>query len=462
MEITLEKHNNTLATLKIDLEEADYKPSVDKKLKEYKNKANMKGFRPGMVPMGMIQKMYGKPILIDEINHLMSHSVNNYIKENKLPIVGDPLPNIKEENIDFDVQKSFSFSYELGLSGDFEVDFSKIKPVDSFEIKAGKKELDETLVNIKKQFAEQIHIEVIEDGDMVFGVFTLGDWTEKSAIPMKAINDASKGLFIGAKKSDTLNFDIQTIFVDQKSLALATGKKETELADLEGNTQFLIEDITRDGVAELNQELFDKVLGVGKATDEASFNEQVLTIIEGNYKRESEFLLKIDAEKALLDSIDIELPSEFLKKWLIEVNQGKFTEAEVDRDFEYVKKDLRWSLIKNKIAEIAEVKVEYADVLEKTKEMVRGQFGMYDGGMDDIIEKVANNYLTDKSKDGENRFQEMFKKVFEDKIGDAIIARIPVNTKIIDVEQFKEIADKLKESVPAHNHEHDHDHDHDH
>ncbi len=462
MEITLEKHNNTLATLKIDLEEADYKPSVDKKLKEYKNKANMKGFRPGMVPMGMIQKMYGKPILIDEINHLMSHSVNNYIKENKLPIVGDPLPNIKEENIDFDVQKSFSFSYELGLSGDFEVDFSKIKPVDSFEIKAGKKELDETLVNIKKQFAEQIHIEVIEDGDMVFGVFTLGDWTEKSAIPMKAINDASKGLFIGAKKGDTLNFDIQTIFVDQKSLALATGKKETELADLEGNTQFLIEDITRDGVAELNQELFDKVLGVGKATDEASFNEQVLTIIEGNYKRESEFLLKIDAEKALLDSIDIELPSEFLKKWLIEVNQGKFTEAEVDRDFEYVKKDLRWSLIKNKIAEIAEVKVEYADVLEKTKEMVRGQFGMYDGGMDDIIEKVANNYLTDKSKDGENRFQEMFKKVFEDKIGDAIIARIPVNTKIIDVEQFKEIADKLKESVPAHNHEHDHDHDHDH
>jgi trigger factor len=456
MEITLEKHNNTSATLKIALHEPDYKPSVDKKLKEYKNKASIKGFRPGMVPMGMIQKMYGKSILIDEINHTLSHSLSDYIKENKLPIVGDPLPIIEEENIDFDVAKSFTFSYDLGLSGEFEVDFSKIKPVDSFQIKAGEKELEETLVNIKKQFAEQIHAEVVEDGDMIFGIFTLGDWTEKSAIPMKVINDASKALFIGAKKGDTLSFDIQSVFIDQKSLSLATGKKETEVADLQGETQFLIEDITRDGDAELNQELFDKVLGVGKATDEKSFKEQVLTIIEGNYKRESEYLLRIDAEKAILDSIEIELPNEFLKKWLIEVNQGKFTEAEVDRDFDYVKKDLRWSLIKNKIAEIAEVKVDYADVLEKTKEMVRGQFGMYDGGMDEVIEKVATNYLTDKTKDGENRFQEMFKRVFEDKIGDAIATKIPVNNKIIDVEQFKIITDKLKEAASSHTHDHNH------
>lgn len=464
MEITFDKHSNTLATLSIQLEQADYQPEVDKKLKDYRKKANIKGFRPGMVPIEMIKKMYGKAILVDEINHKLSHSVNDYIKDNKLQIVGDPLPaREEEEKIDWDVQKSFRFSYEIGLSGDFEVDFSKQKPVDFYEIKAGPKELEETLANLKSQFGEHIHAEEVVDGDMVFGTFTLGDWSEKSAIPMKSIKDSEKALFIGAKKGDTLSFDIQNVFIDAKSLALATGKKENEVADLQGDTQFSIEDITRTAEAEMNQEFFDKVLGKDKATDEASFKAQLQTIIEGNYKRESDYLLKIDAEKALLESINIDLPEAFLRKWLIEVNQGKHTEAEIDRDFELVKKDLKWTLIKNEVAKIAEIKVEYADVVERTKDMVRGQFGMYDGGMDDVIEKVANNYLSEKTKDGETRFMEMFKRVYEDRIADAIADRMPKNNKIVDFEEFKGIVDNIqKANEAAHSHDHTHDHDHKH
>ncbi len=447
MNVTFDKQSNTLAILNINLEQADYQPSVDKKLKEYRQKANIKGFRPGMVPVEMIKRMYGMPVLIDEINHKLSHVVNDYIKENKLPIVGDPLP-VKleeEEKIDWETQKTFDFAYEIGLSGDFEVDFTKIKPVNSFEIKAGKKEVEETIENLKSQFGEHVHGETVEEGDMIFGTFSLGDWSEKSAIPMKAIKETEKSLFISAKKGDTLNFDIQSVFIDQKSLALATGKKEEEVADLQGNTTFAIDDITRTGKAEMNQDFFDKVLGKDKATDEASFRAQLLEIIENNYKRESEYLLKIDSEAAIIEQTNIELPEDFLKKWLLEVNKGKFTEADIDRDFEFVKKDLRWSLIKNKIAEIAEIKVEYADVLEKTKEMVRGQFGMYDGGMDDVIEKVANNYLNDKTnKEGESRFMEMFNKVYSDKISAAVVERIAQNKKIIDVEEFKEIAESLK------------------
>ena len=409
-----------------------------------------------MVPLEMVKKMYGRGVVIDEINHKLSHSVSDYIKENKLAIVGDPMPNDLEGEIDWDTQKEFTFSYDLGLSGDFVVDFTKIKPIDSYEIKAGKKELDETLENLKSQFGEHVHGEAVEDGDMVYGVFTLGDWSEKSAIPMKAIKESEKAIFIGAKIGDVLSFDIQNTFIDQKSLSLATGKKEAEVADLQGDTQFAIEDITRTGVASMNQEFFDKVLGKDKATDEQSFKDQVLTIIESNYKRESEYLLKVDAEKAILEAIDIELPTEFLKKWLIEVNRGKFSAEEVERDIELVKKDLRWSLIKNKIAEIAEIKVEYADVLEKTKEMVRGQFGMYSNDMDDIIDKVANNYLNDKTqKDGENRFQETFKRVYEEKIADAMIARVAVNTKVVDFEEFKEIVEKISKENNPHTHDHD-------
>jgi trigger factor len=146
---------------------------------------------------------------------------------------------------------------------------------------------------------------------------------------------------------------------------------------LTGEVSFAIEDITRQGATELNQELFDKVLGAGKVSSEEEFRKEILSIIESNYVRESEYLLRIDAEKALLENISIELPEEFLKEWLVKVNEGKFTMEQIEADFEAVKRDVRWNFIKNEIADKFEVKVDYPEVIEKTKDMVRGQFGMY-------------------------------------------------------------------------------------
>ncbi len=443
MQITLDKHSNTLATLRVNLKEEDYKPQVDKKLKEYRQKAHFKGFRPGMVPMDMVKKLYGKSVLIDEINHKLSHAVSDYIKEEKLNIVGDPIPNMKDsETIDWDQQKEFDFNYDLGLSSDFEVDFSKIKPVDSYEIIAGAKELEDAIADLKTRFATHSHADVVADDDMVYGTFSQGEWSEKSAIPMKAIKEGSKAIFIGAKKDDTLSFDAQDAFVDTKSLALATGKKEEEAALITGTVNFTIEDITRNVPAEMNQEFFDKVLGPEKADSEESFRTQLLEIVQDNYKREAEYLLKIDAEKATLDSIDIELPDEFLKNWLVDINKGKFTAEDVERDFENVKKDIRWNLIKNKIAEITDIKVEYPEILERTKAMVRSQFGMYGSAdMDDVIEKVANNYLTEKNKDGQDRFMQMFNAVYDEKVRTALAEKVKVNKKQIDVEGFKALVE---------------------
>lgn len=448
MNIILEKQGNTLATLKVQLEQADYQPAVDKKLKEYKKQANFKGFRPGMVPMDMVKKMYGKAILADEINHKLGHAVNDYIKDNKLNIVGEPIPQDNGQVIDWDTQTAFDFDYQLGLAGDFDVNFEKIPSVDRFDIVAGEKELNDTIEGLKKQFADQIKGESVEDNDMIFGVFNQGEWSEKSAIPMKAIKDADKKVFLGAKIGDALNFEIDQVFVDQKSLALATGKKEEEAAELKGTTSFTIEDITRQKEAEMDQAFFDRVLGPGKADSEAEFKKQLLEIVSDNYKRESEYLLKIDAEKAVVDNVTIELPEEFLKNWLVDINEGKFTAEEVEKDFDNVKKDIRWSLIKNKLAETEGIKVEYTDVLQKTKEMVRGQFGMYNTGDDDsmneVIDKIANNYLQEKSKDGQSKFTQMFNAVFADKIADVLAAKIKVNQKTVDVDGFKEIIEKLQ------------------
>lgn len=437
MNISLEKSTPVNARLVVSISEADYKPQVDKNLKDYRKRANIKGFRPGMVPMQMVQKMFGKSILIDEINSVLGKAVPNYIKENNLSLVGDPMPlNELENPIDWDTQTEFSFSYDLGLAGEFTVDFEKIPTISTYEIEATEKEVEETIENLKQNSGEQIHPDSVEDGDMLFGVFTQGEWTEKSAIPFKAIKDEAKATFIGAAKGDTITFDLQATFVDEKSIELATGNK----TGLTGEVTFTIEDITRNGVAELNQAFFDKVLGEGKVSSEEEFRKEILEIIKSNYKREAEYLLRIDSEKALLENIAIELPEEFLRKWLIQVNEGKFTPEQIDADFENVKKDIRLNLIKNEVATQNEIKVEYPEVLERTKEMIRGQFGMYapaDNSMDEMIERIANGYLTDKNK--QDNFMKMFNEVYAAKVSDVIVSKVKTESKNITVDEFKQV-----------------------
>jgi len=242
-----------------------------------------------------------------------------------------------------------------------------------------------------------------------------------------------------------LKFDIDQVFVDNKSLALATGKKEDEVSDLKGEVTYVVEDITRQIPSELNVEFFDKVLGAGKATDEKTFKEELVKIVDENYKREANYLLKIDAEKALLDQIKIDLPDAFLKTWLIRINEGKFNADDIEKDFDNVKKDIRWNLIKNNVADKFEVKVEYAEVVEKAKDMVRQQFGGYlssdQPGIEEMIEKIAMGYLSDKSKS--DNFMNLYNQAFADKVSNAIVENISFKTNKIDVDKFKAIAAAL-------------------
>ncbi len=446
MNISLNKANDLEGRLTVVVTEADYKEKVEAKLKDYRKKASIKGFRPGMVPATLIKKLYGQSALVDEINHELGHAVSDYIKENKLNLVGEPLPAVEEADaIDWEKDTEFTFHYDLGFHGDFTVNLAKMKAIQSYEIKADKKEIDETIENLKKQFGEQTHPETVEDRDLVFGTFTQGDWVEKSAIPMHAIQDKSKKIFIGAKKGDTLTFAIDKVFVDAKALALATGKKEEEVAELKGDVSYVVEDITRQVPSEMNVAFFDKVLGPGKATDEKSFRAEVETIVGENYAREAKYLLRIDAEKAILESVKIDLPEAFLRKWLIRINEGKFTPEQIDQDFDNVKRDIRWNLIKNEIAEKFDVKVDYPEVVEKAKDMVRQQFGGYlssdQPGIEEMIEKIAMGYLSDKSK-GDN-FMNLYNQAFSDKVSNAIVENIPNKTTKIDVEKFKEIAAAL-------------------
>ncbi|MFT4032815.1 MAG: trigger factor [Siphonobacter sp.] len=432
MNITLEKSSNTEASLKVALTPEDYQADVAKKIKEYTKTASLKGFRPGKVPASVIQRLYGKSILVDEVNEKLSKAVNNYIREAKLLVVGDPLPDRDQAaDIDWDNQKDFEFIYKLGLASDFDVDFTKLPAVISYEIKAGDKEFEDTLADLKKRVGEHVHVdEVTAAGDLVYGTFKQGEFSEKSAIPTDKLTEGSLNQFIGKKKEDVLTFDIQKLFADEKGLKLATGRE-----DLSGEFEFTIEDITRNQDAELNQEFFDKVLGPGKASSEEEFKEQLLAIIQDNYKREAELLLRDDIQQMLLDNVQIELPNEFLKEWLLATNE-ELSEEDIEKDYDKFARDLRWTLIRNKVAEAADVKVENEDINTYAEAMVRQQFGVYgdDQGMSDVIQKVAQNYL--KENKGQN-YMNVFNRVYAGKTMDFILTQVKTTIEPIDVETFK-------------------------
>lgn len=445
MEIALEKSTETNASLKIKLSKTDYQPEVDKKLKDYGRRASIKGFRPGKVPASLIQKMYGKSILVEEINELLKNTVNNYIRDHKLQVVGDPLPDREQADaIDWDSQSEFEFNYNLGLASDFEVDFDAFPTVPTYEITAGETELNNTIEELKTRFSGHAHAEESSEGDMIYGELKQegqedGEpFATKTALPTKQIAAEELSKFVGLKKGDTVTFDIQKTFPDEKARGLATGLKAEEAASLKGEFTFTVDDITRNEPAEIGQEFFDKVLGKDAVENEEQFREKVLEVIKGNYGRESATLQRLDIEQALLDTITILLPDEFLKKWLLDTNEGKVSETEVEEQYDAFARSVKLQLIKNKVASENEINVSYEDVLDVTRGMVREQFGFYgdDEQMNQSIDKIAQQYLMDEKG---NNYMQMYNRISDDKVIDLIKSKLTLEPKTVSVDEFKEL-----------------------
>ncbi|MCX6215934.1 trigger factor [Spirosoma sp.] len=446
MDITLEKASDTNASLKITLTPADYKPEVDKKLKDYGRKVQLKGFRPGHVPASLVQKMYGKSILVDEINSMLSRTVSQYIRENKLQVVGDPVPDReKADAIDWDNQSDFAFSYTLGLASEFDIDFSDLPSVTQYEIQAGETEINSTIADLQQRFHNHAHGEEVNDGDTIYGELKQvdGEFSAKTAFPTNQMAEDAKGQFVGKKKGDVVTFVLEQAFPDEKARANATGVKKEEAAELAGEFTFEVDDITRHEPAELNQEFFDKVLGVGAVSDEEQFRAKVAEIIKGNYGRESAQLLRLDIEKTLIDNTPILLPDEFLKNWLLEVNEGKFTPEQIDEQYDEFTKSVKLQLIKNKIAEKADINVEFDEVLAVTRLMVQEQFGFMgseDEEMNKTIDRIARNYLMDEKNNGQN-YTNTFNRVYDDKVIEYTKTQITVVSQEITVDEFKALVE---------------------
>ena len=441
MEITLQKKDSTNATIKINLSEADYKNQYNEKLKEYSKKSQIKGFRPGKVPPGLIQRMYGKGILVDEINNMLSKSITDYIKENKLPVIGDPIPETESvSKIDWDNQKDFEFIYDVGLVPEFTFDLAKTE-VTKYDIQPDEKAVNETLENLRNQYGKMSSPEETAEGDFLSGQIkeANSELTTPSSLPLNKVEKSELAKFTNKKIGDTITFEVEKAFKDVGEIAYVTGLSQEEAEKKTGTFEFTISKISRPEPANLDQEFFDKIFGKDTVKTEEEFKAKLKETITENYTRESEQLLDKELQDKLVETTAIDLPNDFLKKWLLISNQGKITQEQIDNEYDLYLKELKWTLIKNKVAEQADVKVENEEITAFTKKMIIQQFGGMNisEDMEEGLNKIADNYL--KQDKGKN-YMKVFEQVLAEKVFEYLRGQAAVQAKKVTVDEFKSIA----------------------
>lgn len=442
MEIVLDKKGATAATLKVTIKADDYQPKIQNKLKEYGKKVSLKGFRQGKVPTSVVEKMYGKSIKVDEINQLLSESVGKYIKEEKLNIIGYPLPDqSKAAKIDWDNQSEYEFSYDLGLIPEFKYELSDKVKVTRYEIEVDPKRVTETLDNIRRQHGRMDEAEVVEEGDYINGDMKelAGEFSTQTMIPSDKIAKGELKKFVGKKTGDVIEFDIEKAFTEKSSIAHVTGLTKEEAETKSGKFSFTVTGIRRSFPAALDQDFFDKIFGKDVVTSEEEFNKKLNETISQNYNRETEVLIARDIRKEFLASTKVELSAEFLKRFLMVNNEGKMTAEQIDKDFDLYQEDLKWLLIRNKIGEDNDVKVEHAEVIARTKELFMQQFGgltTLSEEMDETMNKLADNYLA--SENGKN-YNRTFEEVYYSKVLKLIESKVSFKDKKISVDEFEKL-----------------------
>jgi trigger factor len=443
LEITLDKKSNTEGLIKIKLTEGDYQPNVEEKVKDYAKKANIKGFRPGKVPTGVIKRMFGKSILVDEINHLLSHKLSDYIRDNNIRILGDPLPNQDAaQTIDWDAQKDFEFEYQIGMVDDFKYEISDKIKVKAYKIEVEDKIVDETIADLKRRFGKVNYPESSGAGDSLTGDLRQNDGDFKSEytiLDTSLVDKKEQKKFIGLKKDDTVEFDIDKVFSDKAGKARLLGlSSETEAEAINGPFVFTVATVSRIEDAKAGQELFDRVFGKESVTNEEEFINKVRETVAENYKRESDHFLEHNIEDHLIKHTRINLPEDFLRSWLKNSGEGKVTDDVLDKEFDSYKRGLVWDLIRNKIAEDNTIKVETEEVRNKAKELIVAQFGgqAFAEQMKDRLEGIADNYLS--NEDGQN-FMRLFHQLRNQKIIDYIKENISISEKKVSVDEFKKI-----------------------
>lgn len=446
MEVVKNQIDDLNATLTVSVTNNDIAGDVEKTLREYRRKAVVPGFRPGNVPIGLIKKMYENAVIADELNKKVSGAISDYLVNEKINILGDPLPNESQEQIEFGKQESYDFSFDIALIPEFELKLSKKDKINKYSIKVDDEMIERYVSGFKRQFgslndAEKsdedslLSVELIQV-DKKGAVVENGITVEEASISVKVVkNKKIQTSFTNLAVGDAVDFNIKKAFPNDAEISSILKIKKEEIETLEPNFRLVVKTVKTFKEAEVNQEFFNKCFGENVVKTEEEFRNRIIEDIKASFARETKYRLLLDVKDKITKKADFNLPEEFLKRWL-KVTNKEVTDEQLEAEFPKFVEDLKWTLIKSKVAKENEIKVSEDELRHAAKQQIIAQFSQY--GMsyipDEYLTKYANEIL---QKEGEAN--KLYEQEIEEKVVDFIAEQIKTDDTEITVEEFQKL-----------------------
>ena len=439
MEFTLKNQDATSAILSVNIQEADYAALVEKQLKNFRQKANIPGFRPGMVPMGLIKKQYGTAVKAEEINKLLQTKIFEYIRENKVDMLGEPLPIEEQQaNINMVEDKEFTFEFEIALAPKFDAVLDKNDTLAYYRIQPTDEMVQGQVDAFAQRCGEYKQVEAYENGDMLKG--TLTESVEEGIVVREAVmmpsymkNDEQKALFAGVKLNDVVTFNPFTAFDgNEAELASLLKVEKSEVAAHNGEFTFTVTEITRFVASEINQNVFDAAFGKDAVKSEEEFRAKIAEQFEARFEVESDYKLLMDVREYLMNKVGKLEFNEAILRRIMDSNKAE-GETVSEEDFQKSLTELRWHLVKEQLAKKFEIKIDDNDVLGVAKAATRDQFAQY--GMANVPEDLLENYAKEMLKQEKTR-EALINRAVDVKLIQAIKAAITLNEEKVSVEEF--------------------------
>ncbi len=441
MNITREQRDGGISILKVVVNEADYGQAVEKQLRDYKRKANVPGFRPGMVPMGIVKKMYGKHVVAEQSYHLASNSVFEYLQKENIDYVGDVIPSEEQGDFDFENNTEFEFVFEIGEAPKIELELSAKDKVTYSKIKVDKKMHGEYRSNYLRRYGRLIDVDKVEKDEALNVTLDNGDMRiEEAYVGLISMTDEERKQWKGKKVGYKTTVNINELYKKPEQRAAILSVKEEELESIKPEFELEITKIRRFADPELNEEFFKMAFPAGNVTSEEELDKFIDEEIERELKRECDFMFANQMRKFIIEKAGLQMPEEFLKRWLYVINEGKFSREEIEKDFAAFINMFTWNYLQKHFITEGDIKVTPEEAKAEAMSFAQMQFAQY--GMPsapaDMLEGFAKQIM-----DNKEQLQKIYEKLFEEKVVEYLRGKIKVTEKAVSAEEFAKLAEEL-------------------
>lgn len=438
MEITREQREQGTSLLKVVVSEKDYGEAVDKMLREYKRKANIPGFRPGMVPMGVVRKMYGKGAVAEQSYRTASNAVFEYLQKEGIDYVGDVIPSDEQGDFDFDNNTEHEFLFEIGEAPEVKLDLSDKDKLTYNKIAVDAKMHDAYKDNYLRRYGRLVDVDEVKNDEALTVVLDNGDIRiEDAYVGLISMSDEERKPFIGKKTGEKMDVNVNELYKTASQRAAILQVKEDELEGINPQFTMEIKQIRQFANPELNEEFFKMAFPAGNVASEAELDSFVDAEIEKELGRESDYLFTINVRDFLMEKAALQMPAEFLKRWLYVINEGKFSKEDIEKDFDGFVKMFTWNYIQKHIIKEADLKVSAEEAEAEAKEFAKAQFAQY--GMpsapDDMVAGFSKQILENKEQ-----AQKIYEKLYELKVVDYVKSKVSVDVNSVSSDEFAKLA----------------------